>query len=150
MTATEQTFQQIQRALRKTASKFPSDAECFPLTDIIIQVKQEGSELLIFDDDDHELTRCVVEEWLGNRDENFYTDIQPVLRQAITSMRDVTEHMAVLKPYSFVLAGEDGETIADLHLVDDDIILISGNLMEGLSTDLDKFWENLSKDLPQD
>lgn len=71
MNASEQTLQQIKRALRKAASKFPSDAECFPLTDLLLQVKQESGELLVYDDDDRELTRCVVEEWIDNKDENF-------------------------------------------------------------------------------
>ena len=146
MNASEQTLQQIKRALRKAASKFPSDAECFPLTDLLLQVKQESGELLVYDDDDRELTRCVVEEWIDNKDENFYAAIQPVLRQAITELRDVTEHVAVLKPYSYVLIGEDKETIADLYLVDDDTIVISGELMKGLSEDLDHFWEELSNE----
>lgn len=146
MNASEQTLQQIKRALRKAASKFPSDAECFPLTDLLLQVKQESGELLVYDDDDRELTRCVVEEWIDNKDENFYAAIQPVLKQAITELRDVTEHVAVLKPYSYVLIGEDKETIADLYLVDDDTIMISGELMEGLSEDLDHFWEELSNE----
>lgn len=146
MNASEQTLQQIKRALRKAASKFPSDAECFPLTDLLLQVKQESGELLVYDDDDRELTRCVVEEWIDNKDENFYAAIQPVLKQAITELRDVTEHVAVLKPYSYVLIGEDKETIADLYLVDDDTIVISGELMEGLSEDLDHFWEELSNE----
>ena len=146
MNASEQTLQQIKRALRKAASKFPSDAECFPLTDLLLQVKQESGELLVYDDDDRELTRCVVEEWIDNKDENFYVAIQPVLKQAITELRDVTEHVAVLKPYSYVLIGEDKETIADLYLVDDDTIVISGELMEGLSEDLDHFWEELSNE----
>ena len=146
MNASEQTLQQIKRALRKAASKFPSDAECFQLTDLLLQVKQESGELLVYDDDDRELTRCVVEEWIDNKDENFYAAIQPVLKQAITELRDVTEHVAVLKPYSYVLIGEDKETIADLYLVDDDTIVISGELMEGLSEDLDHFWEELSNE----
>lgn len=146
MNASEQTLQQIKRALRKAASKFPSDAECFPLTDLLLQVKQESGELLVYDDDDRELTRCVVEEWIDNKDENFYAAIQPVLKQAITELRDVTEHVAVLKPYSYVLIGEDKETIADLYLVDDDTIVISGELMKGLSEDLDHFWEELSNE----
>lgn len=146
MNASEQTLQQIKRALRKAASKFPSDAECFPLTDLLLQVKQESGELLVYDDDDRELTRCVVEEWIDNKDENFYAAIQPVLKQAITELHDVTEHVAVLKPYSYVLIGEDKETIADLYLVDDDTIMISGELMEGLSEDLDHFWEELSNE----
>ena len=145
MAATEQTYQQIERALRKAASKFPQETECPPLTDIYLQVLQESGELRIYDDDDNELTRCVVEEWLGNTDENFYDDVQPILTEAIKRVKEVSETIAILKPYSFVLIGEDRETIADLYLVDDDTIVISGELMDGLSKDLDSFWEELSK-----
>ena len=143
MTANEQTFQQIERALRKAASKFLPQTDCLPLTDIYLQVKQESGELLVFDDDDHELTRCVVEEWIGNRDERFYDEVQPILITALTRLKEVTEHVAVLKPYSYVLMGEDHETIADLYLVDDDTLLVSGDLMQGLEEDLEHFWQQL-------
>ena len=143
MTANEQTYQQIERALRKAASKFLPLTDCLPLTDIYLQVKQESGELLVFDDDDHELTRCVVEEWIGNRDERFYDEVQPILITALTRLKEVTEHVAVLKPYSYVLMGEDHETIADLYLVDDDTLLVSGDLMQGLEEDLEHFWQQL-------
>ena len=143
MTANEQTFQQIERALRKAASKFLPQTDCLPLTDIYLQVKQESGELLVFDDDDHELTRCVVEEWIGNRDERFYDEVQPILITALTRLKVATEHVAVLKPYSYVLMGEDHETIADLYLVDDDTLLVSGDLMQGLEEDLEHFWQQL-------
>ena len=143
MTANEQTFQQIERALRKAASKFLPQTDCLPLTDIYLQVKQESGELLVFDDDDHELTRCVVEEWIGNRDERFYDEVQPILITALTRLKEVTEHVAVLKPYSYVLMGEDHETIADLYLVDDDMMMLSGDLMQGLEEDLEHFWQQL-------
>lgn len=143
MTANEQTFQQIERALRKVASKFLPQTDCLPLTDIYLQVKQESGELLVFDDDDHELTRCVVEEWIGNRDERFYDEVQPILITALTRLKEVTEHVAVLKPYSYVLMGEDHETIADLYLVDDDTMMLSGDLMQGLEEDLEHFWQQL-------
>ena len=143
MTANEQTFQQIERALRKAASKFLPQTDCLPLTDIYLQVKQESGELLVFDDDDHELTRCVVEEWIGNRDERFYDEVQPILITALTRLKEVTEHVAVLKPYSYVLIGEDHETIADLYLVDDDTMMLSGDLMQGLEEDLEHFWQQL-------
>lgn len=145
MTASEQTYQQIERALRKATSKFLPDAECLPLTDLQLQVKQESGELLVFDDDDNELTRCVVGEWIGNHDEHFYEAVQPILIQAIQKIKDVTENVAILKPYSYVLIGEDRETIADLYLVDDDTIVISGDLMKGLDEDLESFWEELNK-----
>ena len=143
MTANEQTFQQIERALRKAASKFLPQTDCLPLTDIYLQVKQESGELLVFDDDDHELTRCVVEEWIGNSDEHFYDEVQPILITALTRLKEVTEHVAVLKPYSYVLMGEDHETIADLYLVDDDTMMLSGDLMQGLEEDLEHFWQQL-------
>lgn len=143
MTANEQTYQQIERALRKAASKFLPQTDSLPLTDIYLQVKQESGELLVFDDDDHELTRCVVEEWIGNRDEHFYNEVQPILITALTRLKEVTEHVAVLKPYSYVLIGEDHETIADLYLVDDETLLVSGDLMQGLEEDLEHFWQQL-------
>ena len=143
MTANEQTYQQIERALRKAASKFLPLTHCLPQTDIYLKVKQESGELLVFDDDDHELTRCVVEEWIGNSDEHFYDEVQPILITALTRLKEVTEHVAVLKPYSYVLMGEDHETIADLYLVDDDTLLVSGDLMQGLEEDLEHFWQQL-------
>ena len=143
MTANEQTYQQIERALRKAASKFLPLTDSLPLTDIYLQVKQESGELLVFDDDDHELTRCVVEEWIGNSDEHFYDEVQPILITALTRLKEVTEHVAVLKPYSYVLMGEDYETIADLYLVDDETLLVSGDLMQGLEEDLEHFWQQL-------
>ncbi len=148
---TEQTHRQIARALSKVAAKFPlpADSESLPLTDICLQVKQESGELLIFDDDDVELTRCVIEEWLDDKSETFYEDIQPLLRRVIADNADVTEHYHLLKPYTFFLAGGDAdngrETIADLYLVDDDTLIIGGELMPGLSGDLERFWEELSR-----
>lgn len=147
MNASEQTLQQVKRALRKAASKFDNDEENMPLTDIYLQVKQESGELLVFNDSDEELTRCVIEEWLGNQSEHFYTDIQPALTEAIRQEQELLDHLPILRPYSFVLTDEDRETVAELHLVDDNLMLVNGNLMEGLSGDLDAFFEQLmSKD----
>ena len=72
MKATEQTLQQIDRALRKTAEKFPPTEEATQMTDIHLRVTQESGELLAFDDDDQELMRCVVEQWIDNKDDDFY------------------------------------------------------------------------------
>lgn len=145
MNTSEQTLQQITRALRKAASKFTNDAENMPLTDLYLQVKQESGELLIFNDQDEELTRCVVESWLGNQAEKFYTDIQPILLSAIEQERELLDNLPILKPYSFVLIDEDKESIAELHLVDDELMLVSGNLMDGLAGDLDNFLEELMR-----
>ena len=139
------TIQQLQRALRKAASKFPLETENFPMTDIILQVKQEGGELLIFDDNEEELTRCVVEEWIGDTSEDFYERIQPVLKEAILDIKEEMDSLNVLKPYSFVLFDDDNSAVANLYLVDDDLIQLEGELLPGLDEDLEGFWEALSK-----
>lgn len=143
----EQTISQIERALKKVANKLELNVtEQKPLTDILIQVKQESGELMVFNDDDEELTRCVIEEWIENKDENFYLQIQSVLKQAITNLKEKMENLPILKPYSFVLIGEDKETINDLYLVDDDTIMLDGDLLKGLDKDLDEFLNHLLKD----
>lgn len=145
MEATDSILQQIERALRKVATKFPLNEEQAPLTDILIQVKQESGELLAFNDDDVELTRCVVEEWIDNKDDDFYEAVQPILKKAIAALSDTLDNLNILKPYSFVLIDEDRETVADLYLVDDDTLIIDSDLMKGMEEDLNAFLENLLK-----
>ena len=45
-----------------------------------------------------------------------------------------------------MLLGEDHEVLTDLYLVDDDTLLVGGELMEGLNEDLDSFLDKLLKD----
>ena len=52
MNITDQTTQQIERAIRKIAQKFPVTDEISALTDIHLRVSQESGELLAFDDND--------------------------------------------------------------------------------------------------
>lgn len=145
MNSSEHTIQQVERALRKVALKYQVEVENLPLTDLYLQVKQESGELLVFNDDDVELTRCVVEEWIGNTDEHFYEAVTPVLQKCILNLKDVLEKLQILKPFSFVLIDEEKETVAELYLVDDETLLIDGELMQGLENDLNDFWEELSK-----
>ena len=143
MHSSEHTLKQIERALKKVAQKFNVELENQPLTDIHLQVNQDSGELLVFNDEDEEITRCVVEEWIENKDENFYDNIKNILITAIERNKALLENLQILKPYLFVLVDEDHETICDLYLVDDDTIVLDGELMAGLSEDLDLFWEEL-------
>ena len=143
MKATSQTIQQIERALRKVAAKYPEGREDTVLTDIHLQAKAESGELLAFNDDDEELTRCVVEQWMGCQDEDFYDAVAPVLRQCIAGMKDVWGKLSILKPYTFVLVDDEKETVSDLYLVDDDAMIVDGELLKGLDEDLDAFLKKL-------
>ena len=145
MNTNEQTLHQIERALKKTAEKFaPIPQEHAVLTDFYLLVRQESGELLVFDDDEREITRCVVEEWIGNCSEDFYTTIQPVLHTALKRCESLLESMSVLRPCSFVLLDDEQQTVAELFLIDDDTMILGQDLMVGLSDDLDAFWQKLA------
>ena len=146
MKATEQTLQQLERAIRKIAEKYPSTMDATQLTDIHIRVTQETGELMAFDDDDQEITRCVVEQWIENKEDDFYDQITTILRRVIERQKKLVEEMAILKPYSFVLENDDTENVAELYVVDDDTVIIDSELMADLDKDLDDFFKKLLKD----
>lgn len=146
MKATEQTLQQLNRTLRKISDKFPANEEATLLTDIHIRVNQETGELTVFDDDDKEITRSVIEQWIDNKDDDFYNDITGVLRSTLQKHKAQVEQMSILKPFSFVLEDDDRENLAELYVVDDDIVIIDEELMAGLDKDLDSFLSNLLKE----
>ncbi len=139
---------QIQRALRHVAERFPQGSEPV-LTDIILRVFPHSGEVRFYDDDDCELMRIVVEEWIhGSRDEDFYQKVTPILRRAIEEVRtEVVDQMSILRPFTFVMQDEDGETLIDLYIVDDhETTIISTNLLDGVDRDLDDFFRKLMEE----
>lgn len=145
----EQTIQQVERFIRKVAQKFPaqpSEEDNTVLTDIHVRVSQDSGELLAFDDEDNEITRCVVEQWIDNKDENFYDEVAKTLRDIMRKNSETIDNLGILKPYSFVLEDDDKENLGELYLADDDTIIVGGDLMENLDSDLDNFLDDLLKE----
>ena len=145
----EQTLQQVERFIRKVAQKFPaqlSEEDNTVLTDIHVRVSQDSGELLAFDDEDNEITRCVVEQWIDNKDENFYDEVAKTLRDVMRKNSETIDNLGILKPYSFVLEDDDKENLGELYLADDDTIIVGGDLMENLDSDLDSFLDDLLKE----
>ncbi len=145
MEATPQTIQQIERAIRKIALDFPSGKDAV-MTDIHVQVKPSSGELLAFDDNDEELTRIVVDQWLEaeDKDDSFYEDAAVQICYCLDQLRsEVVDQMSIMHPFSYSLVDEDGETLRDLYLVDDDTVILSRGLLEGLDEELDQFLNEL-------
>ena len=145
MNISEQTFQQIDRAIRKIVDKYPTTVEATLMTDIHIRVTQETGEMVAYNDDDVEINRCVIEQWINNADDNFYEKIAFVIRKCLDKQKDMIEQMSILKPFSFLLENDDKESVEELYLVDDETVIIDPDLMEGLGEDLDAFLEKLLK-----
>jgi len=147
MEATEHSIQQIERAIRKVAEKFPENREATVMTDIHLRVTQESGELVAFDDEDNEINRAVIEQWIDNKEEDFYISVTDVLRNVLhSSMQETVEHMSIIRPFSFVLENDDHEHIAELYCADGDTIILGGELLSNLDNDLDEFFEKLFKE----
>ena len=143
MKASQQTIHQIERILRKVVARFPSDADPV-MTDLHILVSPYTGEIRTYNDDDEELDRCVVEEWIKVPQDGFFEGVTPILRRCIEEMRSSIEEMSILKPFSFVLIDEDHETLQDLVLIDNEETLVLDNKMiDGLTDDLDDFLKHL-------
>lgn len=128
MQVTEQTTQQIERSIKKIAQKLPANEETSLLTDIHLLVSQDSGELIAYDDNDQEITRCVVEQWIDNKDERFYDEVTAILRKELHQMHEVVDNLGIMKPYSFVLENDDREAVAELYVADDDTIILGGDL----------------------
>lgn len=142
----EQTTIQVDRFLRKVIQKFTSDKEPSVFTDIHVRISPESGDVMAFDDDDNEITRCVVEEWINSPLEDFYDSATVLLRNRINEMSEAVEGISLLKPFSFVLEDEDKEHVAELYVSGDDVNIIGGDIMAGWDKDLDSFFEMLMKD----
>ena len=143
MKATEQTILQVERVINKIAQKYPKGDEVSVLTDIHIRVSQDTGEMLAFDDDEQEITRCVVEQQIDSKDENFYTSVAHILQNSLRKLSEMVDGMGILKPYSFVLENDDKDHVAELYLYDDDTIIIGGDLMQNLDKDLDAWMKEI-------
>lgn len=142
----EQCVRQIDRFVKKIIQKFPSVSEPDLFTDIHIRISSESGDLMAFDDDDTEITRCVVEDWIDNKDVKFYDSAASLLRSRLNSLSSEIDSMGVLRPFSFVLENEDKEHISELYISDDNLSIIGGDIMDGWDKDLDDFLSNLMKE----
>lgn len=145
MKANDASISQIERFIRKIAQKFTSEEEPTIMTDIHLSVSQDTGEMLAFDDNDNEITRCVVSEWIDYKEQDFYDSAAEAIRSVLENLHNLVDNLCILKPYSFVLENDEREHVSELYLVDSDIKIIGGDLMKGLDEDLDKFLNDLMK-----
>ena len=146
MKMSEQSRASIVSALRTALCRYTSEGDETVVTDIHLQPNSESGELIIFDDDDQELSRTIINEWVEYESDDFYTVVEPILRAEVEALKESgkLEKLCLMKPYSFVLVDEDKETVAELLLVDeDDTLLLNDELLKGLDEELDAFLKDL-------
>ena len=146
MKMSEQSRASIVSALKTALCRYASEGDETVVTDIHLQPNSESGELIIFDDDDQELSRTFINEWVEYESDDFYTVVEPILRAEVEALKESgkLEKLCLMKPYSFVLVDEDKETVAELLLVDEDeTLLLNDELLKGLDEELDAFLKDL-------
>lgn len=146
MKMSEQSRASIVSALKTALCRYASEGDETVVTDIHLQPNSESGELIIFDDDDLELSRTIINEWVEYESDDFYTVVEPILRAEVEALKESgkLEKLCLMKPYSFVLVDEDKETVAELLLVDEDeTLLLNDELLKGLDEELDAFLKDL-------
>ena len=146
MKMSEQSRASIVSALKTALCRYTSEGDETVVTDIHLQPNSESGELIIFDDDDQELSRTIINEWVEYESDDFYTVVEPILRAEVEALKESgkLEKLCLMKPYSFVLVDEDKETVAEVLLVDeDDTLLLNDELLKGLDEELDAFLKDL-------
>lgn len=147
MNCASQTLKVIENAFSSICSYFPANSESAIMTDVILQVNGETGSLTIYDDDDNEIFSDIVDEWVGNDSDEFYSSVETLLRDYIHQHSESLKELSIIKPYSFMLVDDEKETISELYLVDDDAIVIdTSSLMKNLDKDLDDFFDRLMKE----
>ncbi len=143
---TDKTKHQVSRFLDKVADKFPAVEAPTLFTDIHVHASPDTGDLMAYDDDGKEITRCVVEEWIerGGDVSSFWQEAEVVMRTILAAKKPC---LGLTKPYSFILEDEGGNHVAELYVVDDsETVIISTPFMDGMEKDLDDFFDELMKE----
>ena len=135
----------IHETLSKITELYSGEEDQLVSTDFYFQPLREKGKLLVFNDDDEEISNITIDEWKEYSADTFYDEVTAQLIAIIEAFNTEgeLERLAVWMPYSFVLVDEERETIADLLLVDDDTLLVKKGLLAGLDEELNKFIEDL-------
>lgn len=143
----DSSFAELVSALETSLTRFRVSVDSPVVTDIHIMAKRESGELVI-SDDDKVLQTALIADFTEIAESEFQSVITAELKRALQHIdcRQPLERLYIWKPFSFILVDDDGETLDELMLFDDENAMVSQTLMEGLDSELDEFLRSLLPD----
>src|SRR5574344_69867 len=144
MKLNESTFQEIVNLINRALKEYRRPADSAVVTDLHIRPVRESGEVTI-SDDDRDLDSIELSELSDIPEENFYIIMENELRRALQQIdaKSPMDKLAIWKPFTFVLVDDENETITELMVIDEDTVLASQTLMEGLDADLENILSKL-------
>lgn len=137
----------IAKGFEALQKQFSASQDSSIMTDVIIQVSPSTGQITFLDDDDNIIYSAHIHSWNDTAAEELYPEAEKLLRNYIANHSSLISSLSIIKPYSILLVDEDKETLAELHLEDDELIALdTTELMENLDKDLDDFFDKLMKE----
>lgn len=144
MKQTIQNENQIKEAIHKIIKSYETRALGIEATtDIYIHIDNDNEDQLLFlDDDSNVLAKCPTP--IKEFDE--LSELMTPLTNIISNLdkEGAFKNVRILTPFSFLL--DDDKDIYDIYIVDEDILVLNQNLLEGLEDNLTSFLKDLLDD----
>lgn len=141
----------IESSFANAVGKLAADESGNLISDLYIQVDQESGELGLFDDEEHQIDKIVIFDWVNNTEEEteFNQKVIAILKNVLTVMaaKESFNNPRFLKPLSVSLTDEDFVVIEELLFLDDETLRLDDPLLKDLDKDLDNFLDKLLSDV---
>lgn len=141
----------IETAFTSAISKLTRDEGGNLISDLYVQVDPENGELQIYNEDEKQLGKVVIFDWVNNQDEEdvFNKQVGATIKAVLTvlSTKEVFNHACFLKPLSISLTDEDFVVLDELLFLDDDMLRLDDPLLKDLDAELDDFLSKLLSDV---
>lgn len=135
----------LRKIIENSTKKFQGDEHQIKIvTDFHITVDNADGAVKISDDDNMELASGIVSDFISANEEATTMLLQTTLNEM--DQEGKFNNTNIYKPFSFLQEDNDGETIAELFIVDNDNIFVNDELLKGLGQELDEFFANLMKE----
>ena len=115
-------------------------------TDVHISFEEESRLLVAADDDGEQYVRMQINIISAQSFVDIHSDIEKALYAHLDSRREQLENLPLPKPFDFVYGSQDADVEENLLTINSDLIFFDSELMDDLSSDLDAFWEALSRE----
>ena len=138
----------LRTAILQAVNHFVQDDDFLVVTDFHLHLDADTGEVAIADDTEMTIASAAVEEWVDLDGDDDMEAMARELKLLLSAMsaEGAFEHVSVSKPFSFVLEDDNQETIDELFYVDEDLIILSDDLLKDMDKDLDDFFEKLMKE----
>ena len=145
MKPTPELSAQMAQLVKEAISHIKNVEEEEIITDFHITGNVDSGDVDIFDDNDILLAHTTIEGCEELDEDDFMHFLAIVLKEELhkLSTQKAFDSLNLFRPYSFVLVDSMHETLEELFVVDDDTVIVTSKLMEGLDKDLDDFIRDL-------